>query len=251
MIENSILVIVTPGRSGSEHLLQTLNSCAGIKLESEVFNQSNFIPASFNGFINSNVWYKTFGFFFNRQKLSKCSLNFGLSFLIDKYITTKFNDATCIWGFKLTLDQLDAYPHLWKILKSNSTKILYLTKKDKLALILSLIKARKTNRYHSTSISKNTPYSFNSHEVVKQLNWLQKNEMCFLDFLKPHPHFLHITSENMFQNYDKVLNDIIKFLDLQSDTSFQYSKLKPTNPAQLDDWVTNIAEIRASLSNME
>jgi LPS sulfotransferase NodH len=248
MLKNKILVIVTPGRSGSEYLLQTLNSCSEIKLDSEVFNQSNFSASSFNGFINSRVWYKAIGFFFNRTKLSEFSFNFGLSFLIDRYITSYFVDSTRFRGFKLTLDQLEAYPHLWNILKSSSIKIIFLTKEDKLALVLSLIKARKTNYYHSTLSSKNEPYAFDINEVLEQFTWLKKSELKFMEFLKSNPQHLQLSCETMFQNFDKVRHEIIEFLNLPSATSFQYSELKPTNPSQLDEWVLNIEEIRASFS---
>ena len=44
-----IIIIVSPGKSGSEYLRRSLNSSSNeVLISGEVFNQSNIAPGSFN-----------------------------------------------------------------------------------------------------------------------------------------------------------------------------------------------------------
>ncbi len=94
-------VIVTPGRSGSEHLSETLNNYSDIIVEGEVFNRANHAEDTFSTFVSSKIGFRLLGFLFNREKLSRLKWNKPLSYLIRSFFKKKkttmwFMDLSCL-----------------------------------------------------------------------------------------------------------------------------------------------------------
>ena len=234
------LVIVTPGRSGSEFLLESLNSNQNFELDGEIFDRSNFADRSFSHFAKTEriVLHRLF----NRTRLSRLKFNFGLKILVRNFLQ-QYDAHQHITGFKLSLDQLSAYPMVADFLKRESTKIIYITAADKLRLSLSLIKARVTNQYHIRhNLSKKTSMTFDLHEVLHLYKWITQEEASFInDF---GGHCLTIEKSALFADPLSVLQSIAQYLNISGDQKFEISQMKLVNPENLEDWVENFEEIK-------
>ena len=243
-------VIITPGRSGSEHLRETLTGYNDINLAGEIFNQSNYEKDSFNRFIKSSKVSAIIGFFFNRQKLSDRKINFPLKYLASKFLQQPTLPISTVNGFKLTLDQLKAYPFLLDIIKVNRMKIIYLYREDRLAQVLSLIKARQTGVYQTTATSPTTnPTQFDPQVVKKQYHELLDWEKNLLESLKTDT-FLKLTYETLFSHYEDKLDQIREFPGQAKAPLPILSSLKKVNKSNLSEWVTNLDDIKAVLNEM-
>ena len=139
-------VIITPGRSGSTFLARTLKQHPEVHCEEEIFNRAVHDEGSFNHFVQSKGFYRLVGFLFNREKLSTGAWNMPLKWLISRFLRTKDGGNR---GFKISLDQLFAYPQLFSLL--SPYRIIYLNREDRHRMVLSLLAARKTGNYESFS----------------------------------------------------------------------------------------------------
>lgn len=241
-------VIITPGRSGSTHLCETLNTGKYIHIHEELFNRAKNDSNTFNAFIHHNRWYKVLGYFFNREKTSRFKVNFVLTYIINQYIHHCVNNCKEVFGFKLTLDQLHAYPQLLSILKKHQFKVIYLSRKDKLKLVLSLIKARKTGVYQSVDDNNNivNPEVFDSKLVAEKFMEITKWENELMNNLKAY-NYQKIHYEELFADYDSTLHKILLFLDLAS-IQVKRSNLKKLNSDDLKSWVRNLKEINQKIN---
>jgi LPS sulfotransferase NodH len=243
-------VIITPGRSGSEHLSQTLANYADISMGGELFNQSIYGEGSFNHFITTHVGYKALGFLFNRQKLSRVKLNHPLKYLVRKFLQSRAPVSSAVSGFKLTLDQLAAYPFLLDNLIGTGTKIIYLYRQDRLAQVLSLIKARDSGNYHNrVGFSVGHSYSFDTVVVKEHYLDLMRWEQRLISRLEAGS-FLSVSYERLFSSYNVVLSEIRSFLHLPPTPLPELSALQKLNPETLSSWVANLEEIEAVLSDL-
>lgn len=239
-------MIITPGRCGSEHLLQTLNNYEDINMDGEVFNRSNFSHGSFNSYVQSNGIRRLTAYFFNREKLSHLKVNFPMQWLIAEFLSGNKNAGTRR-GFKLTLDQWLGYPAVLDQLLKEKVQVLYLSRKDWLSMTISLIEARTSGTYHqkkapipSRALDKKTVarllMQFNRWEEVLTSKISQKNSflLCY---------------EDLFQNYPQVLQSIRHWLQLEENVEPRLSDLKKTTP-DLKEWVGNLEEIETYLDDL-
>lgn len=234
-------MIVTPGRSGSEFLLRSLNSNPNFELDGEVFNRSNFDDFSFNHFAKSER--PKLNFLFNRARISRLNFNFGLKLLVRKFFE-RYYQLSVVRGFKISLDQMEAYPMIADFLKRESAKVVYLTSDNKFRICLSLIKARTTNYYHSDKGTNDSKIICDPVEVLKLYKWINKKERAFLQEFGDQA--LKIMASELFENPLQTCQHISKFVNLEDSQLFQISNLKPTNPDKFEEWVENIGEIRDS-----
>ncbi len=230
-------VIITPGRSGSTFLAKTLNQHPEISCEEEIFNRSQFYKGTFNHFLSSNPIRRTLAFFFNREQLSTTSFNLPLRWLLLQFLKSKKQDVRN-YGFKISLDQLFAYPQLFSILKPNFL-VLYLSKADKLRVVLSLLAARKTGSYETFSGEK---VVLDPVKVKSSLRTIQRQEkQCKAFFLQR----LDIGTNDLFNNSKVTFQRIQRFLSLEKEIESGPSKqLRSDN---LSEWVENIDEIEMYL----
>ncbi len=236
-------VIITPGRSGSEHLSETLDHCDDIEMEGEVFNRANHAADSFNMYLHSSWWLRLVSFFFNREKFSKLKLNTPLRYLIRSFLSTKRSNKT-VKGFKLTLDQLEAYPILFEVLVGHSCKVIYLNREDRLSQVLSLMKARQTGQYHHrTESTEDKSYIFDIDIVKEHFLEIRKWEEALIQKLEGHSYF-SLTYEGLFQNYETSISGIREFLRLSKAANYQYSDLVKTNKKPMGQQVENFEEIK-------
>ena len=231
-------VIVTPGRSGSTFLAKSLNQHAEVNCEQEIFNRSVHTPGSFNAFIASRIIYRFIGFFFNRERLSTSLLNLPLKWLIKQFLHL-CSDANKIYGFKISLDQLFAYPQLLKFLAEY--KIIYLTREDKQRMVLSLLTARQTGNYESFSGEKVTLNpALVKDQLYELLGW---EKLC----LEKFPNVLYLTSENLFSNSEATFEKIQNHLGLSN--QIMPIKSTKTHPDSISEWIENYAEIENYLQS--
>ena len=243
-------VVITPGRSGSEHLRETLTGYKDITLSGEIFNHSNYEPGSFNEFISSSKINSIIGFFFNRQRLAGGKINYPLEYLCSKFLQQSASQTSAQYGFKLTLDQLNAYPFLLDIIKINRVKIIYLYREDRLAQVLSLIKARQTGVYQTRSSSQGSSrFEFDAQLVKKQYSELIREEKSLLQSLKTGT-FFKLTYEMLFTNYEGVLSQLREFLGMKKAPLPNLSSYKKLNSSNLSDWVNNLDDIKTALNKL-
>ncbi len=243
-------VIITPGRSGSDHLSETLKGYDDITVAGEIYNQSNDEQDSFNRFISSSKVRSIIGLLFNRQKLAGRKINYPLKYLGSKFLHLPILPTSAVHGFKLTLDQLNAYPFLLDKIKANRVKIIYLYREDRLAQVLSLIKARKTGVYQTTATSPTSSRTEFDPQIVKNqyyelIGW----ENDLLELLKTDT-FLKLTYETLFSHYEDKLDQIREFLGLAKAPLPIFSSYKKLNKSNLSEWVNNLEDIKAALNEL-
>ena len=240
-------VIISPGRSGTEHLKETLNYFEDIKVLDELFNRANFESDSFNAFLKRNIFYRTLAICFNRQSLSSYNLNFPLQYLIKKFLHEKGLINKVQYGFKLTLDQLKAYPMVLKLLLNSGVKLIYLYREDRLAQVLSLLKARKTGIYHQIERDEiSTAVEFDINVVKAIYNFCQREENKLLARLINVEKVI-LSYEDLFNNYSEQVDTIRRFLDLPKSEIVNYSDLIKQNSNKLESWVSNLDDIKKEL----
>ncbi|MEM0938442.1 MAG: sulfotransferase [Bacteroidota bacterium] len=232
-------MIITPGRSGSTFLAQTLNQHSEIVCEGEIFNRTEFYEGSFNHFLQINPLRRTIAFLFNRERLSTSKSNYPLEWLIRQFHNQKRTDER-LYGFKISLDQLFAYPQLISVLKS-SYKIIYLTREDKTRLVLSLMTARKTGNYEKFG---GRHVYFAPVKVKQQLDLILKQERNCRDLL---PESFELTYEQLVGNRANSLLRISNYLELKVGIPPQPSTTQKAHPENISDWVENIDEIERYL----
>ncbi|MEM6736436.1 MAG: sulfotransferase [Bacteroidota bacterium] len=232
-------VIITPGRSGSTFLAQTLNQHSEIVCEGEIFNRAEFYEGSFNHFLQVNPLRKTIAFLFNRERLSTSKINYPLEWLIQQFHSQKRTDKKR-YGFKISLDQLFAYPQLISVIKT-SCKIIYLTREDKTRLVLSLMTARKTGNYEKFG---GRHVYFAPRKVKQQLNLILKQERNCRDLL---PGSFELTYEQLVRDQANSFLRISNYLELKEGIPTQSSNAQKAHPENISDWVGNIDEIERYL----
>ena len=239
-------VIVTPGRSGSEHLSETLNNCNDIIVEGEVFNRTNNAEDSFNTIVSSKIRFRFLSFLFNREKLSRLKWNMPLSYLIRSFFKTKKEDNV-VHDFKLSLDQLYAYPMALEYILQTNCKVIYLNREDRLSQVLSLMKAKRTSTYHfRKKTTEEKRHTFDKQQVRKMLAQTNQWEAELLQKLKKY-EYIHLSYEQLFENYNQSIDVIREFLALPKTNEYICSDLVKGNPKSLSEWVANLDEIRREI----
>ncbi len=236
------LVLVTPGRSGSTHLRDTLNSIDGWVIKNEVFNRTNSEKGSFHWYLQQRFDRKMLGAIANRESISVYKANFILSRLVKGYIgflESQHVEQEMV-GITISLDQWYAYPQIQNHL--NNWTIIYLTRKDVLRLSLSLMKARMSGNYE---LPDNQLVSLDPKTVFEHIMLFKEWENDFLTNVKPS---VIITYEELFKNYAGTLKKIFQYLNINHDTRYRISTLNMVNPEDLSDWVENLEEIRSFLA---
>lgn len=237
-------IIITPGRCGSEHVLETLSSYDDLKVDGEVFNRTNHQTGSFNDFINRSPTRKVMGFLCNREKISRQSLNFPLQKLISSFLTKRESEPLTA-GFKLTLDQLFAYPYLLNQLADY--QIIYLGRQNWLEQVLSLLKARQSGIYHVHQKGREIQSChFDPKLVLKMIQQQREWENLLLQTLG-NQSIMKLTYENLFKKYQDAILSIREFLNLPVTLPSSTSTLVKSHPNGAKEWVTNFDEIQQFL----
>ena len=238
--------VITPGRCGSEHLSETLNNFEDISVDGEIFNRTNFTSDSFNHYLKAKKSRQIVGYFFNRGKLSPYRINIPLRRVVHSFLQNDTRDISVRRGFKLSLDQLDAYPYTLDTLLKGKCRVIYLNRENRLAQVLSLIKARETDRYHFREKQNHDLYTFDVQQVGEQYQQIAIWENQLLHQLENNDFFT-LSYEALFNDYQTQVDAIRDFLNLAETEVVTYSSLVKGNPDKLDTWVSNIKEIEESV----
>lgn len=212
------LVVVGNARTGSNFLLEALNSSKAIKMYHEIF-------AGHNRKIGENF-----------QPI--------LSTLYQKQL-----QSIKLVGFKLF------YYHLteqeWNnFLSYDNFLIIHLIRKNKLRTIISLDIAFKTNQW--STVKKNEKSS--SKKIYLEPNKLIKRIEKIEDYEKltrkrfQTKSFLEISYEDLITNPESVFSQISNYLSIY-DIDYKKNKLKKQNTEAIQDLVINYEEIVDLLVN--
>ncbi|MBB6460756.1 sulfotransferase domain-containing protein [Flammeovirga kamogawensis] len=240
-------VIVSPGRTGSSHLLESIGYYDDIIAESEVFNKGNPYDDSFNLFLKSKFKYKLLGFIFNRNIFSRNRFNFPLQYLIRKFFKKEIPLSTSKKRvFKIVFEQLEAYPYVLSYLLKQSVKFIYLDRINKFELMASMLKAKQDRIFQT----------FENQEQNRKQFFLCKEEVenYMKEFLSVESHFkssigthnadiFETNYEALFGNYQEVVNQIRVFVGLKEKPLTKVSASKKVNPNPPSKWIKNFDEI--------
>ncbi|WP_109830650.1 Stf0 family sulfotransferase [Reichenbachiella versicolor] len=238
-------VIITPGRSGSWYLLETLDNYEDISMDGEVFDRSIYENNSFNVFLRSNLLNRLIAFLFNRQSFSRSRFNFPLKYLIQSYLLPGESSHLGLKGFKISLDQLEAYPQVEKCLADSNCKAIYLNREDKLIHAVSFLRARKTGLYNIKKKDINVgKIRLNPEQVISQIAESECQEKAFFErgrFKK----VVSISYESLFEDQITTLSSIRAFLDLPI-AEMKKSTFVQVTPSKTEEWLENWQEIKTS-----
>ena len=234
-------VIITPGRSGSTYLCKLLDLHPELVCEEEIFNRSRNDSKSLMGF--SSQSFPLLNRFFNRDLTLSMSWNWILAWIWRRFLKKKWK-STSYYGFKITIDQLEAYPSLLDFI-ANRSKVILLTRKDKLRQTLSLIKARKTDNYDGF---ESKPLSFDTNQVLELhfKHWEWENSIK-----EKAIEYIIIEAESLFDNPKPTLKRILEFLNVDPLSEIlENAESKRLNPKDMNKWVTNFRDIQKPFNEM-
>lgn len=235
-------IILTHGRAGSTFLQQLLDSHPSIACYEEIFNVSANSPGSFYSFCKRH--YPKISKLFLREKIASSSLNFPLAFLFKRYIRHVYGTAQkSKVGFKLIHDQLLHYRPLISWVAENAIPIIHLQRRNYLKATLSLIIARDSGVYVSSSVSLKK-----SHKVIVNpvrllqgtSNLLAEKVQC--ELLTRNNPSLTIYYEDLFDKQASTVQRIMDFLGIE-DPSFRTPDIVKTNPEKISELVENYEEV--------
>ncbi|MCF6171950.1 MAG: sulfotransferase [Bacteroidales bacterium] len=180
MKKKTKFLIFGQGRSGSNLLVDLLNSHPDIHCDRELFNE--------NSIKGKDVF---------RRKLIKSFPGYYIHHQTNKY-------PEKLYGFKLLTYQLANFPAIRSKLFNHEWKIIHIRRKDVLAQTLSDIVALKTGKYVRKQKDKadNKIFTIDPQDVVSMIN-IKMNDMEFeLELLKGL-NYLEIIYENDLANSSK------------------------------------------------
>jgi LPS sulfotransferase NodH len=236
-------IILTHGRAGSTFLQQLLDSHPSITCYEEIFNVSNGNHESFYYFCK--LHYPKLSYFFLRGKISKSSLNFPLAFLVQQYLKHVYGAAQKNKvGFKLIYDQMLYYRPLISWITENSIPVIHLHRNNYLKAAMSLIIARDTGVYvtSSGSLKKSQKITVSPTRLFHGVNNLWKDKLqC--DLLMRNNPSLTVNYEDLFDKQALIIQQIVDFLGI-SNPFFQTPDIVKTNPEKISELVENYEEVR-------
>jgi len=180
---------------------------------------------------------------FNRDATLSASWNVVLSFLWKRFLRIK-HDVAAVYGFKITFDQLEAYPGLFDYLNDHF-KIIFLSREDKLRQTLSLVKARITENYDEFH---SNPIDFDVNQVLEQhfiiWRWEEKIQKQATDIHS-------ITTEELFNDPKSALRKLLSFLEVDPlDHLLNDVASDRLNPMETEKWVMNYEDIQIPIKEM-
>lgn len=240
-------IILTHGRAGSTFLQQLLDSNPSIACHGEIFNVSANSSDSFYSFCKHH--YPKLSYFFLREKISSSSLNFPLAFLFRQYLRHVYGAAQkSKVGFKLIYDQLLYYRPLISWVAENSIPIIHLQRRNYLKAIMSMIIARDTGVYVSSSVSfkESQKIVVSPARLLNGLNNLSK-EKSRCELLTRNNPSLTIHYEDLFDKQMTTIQQIVDFLGI-TNPSFRTPDIVKTNPEKISELVENYEEVRQAFA---
>jgi LPS sulfotransferase NodH len=208
-------VILTTGRTGSEHLVALLDSHPGISCGTELFHPHG------SGYAQSDL---TDPFAYLEGHLAEL--------------------PGPVRGFKLTYQDLYHLPALLELLHDPSLKVLYLRRANLLAQVTSTEFAVRTKRYHSTvGPHELAQVHLDPDKLLQTMYELFVRNTFLAEFCRSSP-VLDVEYENL--NDPATHTEIELFLGVaEAPLTSQYAKLvgRPLTEA-----IENVAEVRAALA---
>ncbi|MEM6642333.1 MAG: hypothetical protein AAF616_05095 [Bacteroidota bacterium] len=145
-------------------------------------------------------------------------------------------------GFKVSLDQLFAYPILISLLQNHT--IIYLTRIDKLRMTLSLLAARKSGNYDRFSGKK---IELAADEVKSTMQQLKTWENKVLAQLTPE---YKLAFESLFGDSQTLIFQDISYL-LKLSTAVHPAPSRQAYPDDISEWIKNFEEIESSIDDLK
>ena len=214
-------IILTRGRTGSNMLLQMLNSHPNVYTEGEIF-----------------------------MYLQNKSLDYKLS-RIYRRVPWRLKAV----GFKLFYDHPvdDTSGALWDKLKAMpDLHVIHLRRNNYLRTLTSIEIGLKT-RVHTQVTDDLLPLTerqihFDKDELAQGLERLKASETAFANMFQSH-HIIDISYEDLVDNPNGILHKVLDFLGLKP--SMYKVTLKRQNPEPLSDLITNYHDLKQAFQDTE
>lgn len=273
-------VIISHGRTGSTALMNWLNNLDTVRCHGEVFIRNNYYDADgFRYFCNQSVLSKFSYNTFLNPRYARYNVNIVQDHLISRYLDSlisnknhsgqwmSLKDRGCFIenhkfeiekgvGFKLGYGALRGYAGVRKWVKNNGSKIIYLTRKNRVKKILSWEVASKTGLFHSKKETNfNTLISVDLGDFLARL-YTDKELSNLIGKIinKLSKPILTISYEDLFINDPKkVCDEVNSFLELD-ENMFDKSDLsytKKVNHENIEKIVINYSELYEKLKGTE
>ena len=214
--------IVSHARSGSNLLLNSLNSHPNLDLEHEIF-------AAHNRNIGENFQPTLDNLFRPRPE--------NISAVGCKIFYYHLNEAE--W------QQLSEIPRL---------KVIHLKRQNRLSMLVSMKVAFKTDQWGITSESERIAaaqkqvyldYDYLRDSFIRIETWEERIEQLF-----GQSQIADVSYENLSQHYEKTVGDLFDFLDVPQIPIEQIkTKQKKQNPEPLNQLIENYAELKARFAD--
>ncbi len=240
-------VIFATQRTGSSWLMDLLDSQPAIASYDELFLE---------GASGSGYWGRTdrefFEPFYTRRRRHDNALErarWGLHYLADLYAPRPRLQAI---GMKLMYEQMWKNPVLWTYVVRHRVRVIHLTRRNLLDIVISEQTALARNRFHAVQgHAVETPVvTLDPAGVLAQLKTLELRIKIAHRLLATLPIIYHETTYETLVSDPSRVGDLIAFLGVDRDAMNgpPVSKFQKLNTAARSDLVHNFSELERVLS---
>ena len=235
-------VIITTQRSGSNWLVDLLQSDKNIEMFRELFILNRELP----------WWNDTRILPF--QKFRSDNAQIKRPFLTFKYLNNieKLYGLDKIIGFKLMYDQIQNAPEIILKLALNRYKIIHLIRENYLDTEISSINAWGKNGnkivYSKKTIESLKPIAVNTNSLLKRLLFRESQIKRFSSLLRVLPcPVLTITYADLCNRKNNTLRLITNFLNIKELSISHQSQSKKIARGSYEDRIENYSEVKEAL----
>ena len=250
---SKFFIVIAEQRSGSTFLKNSLS------IQKDIFCYSTAnLERKFSNF------GKTFDYKNNRKKRSNWRTgNDGkLIVKLAHSILLKNKGDKKLFGFKCHLPRVLTIPNYFEFLSSKSAKIIFLTRHNILLRFISRETVRQKTNDSSSYIKKRhkeldkifklNPVNIEYNKYIKfKSNTEEEQKKILLQIKKYNLPYMHITYEELSENFDNYFNKIFDFLELDKNTIINCKKQdgticnhKKINVYKLEDKIINYEEFK-------
>jgi LPS sulfotransferase NodH len=164
-----------------------------------------------------------------------------------------------LFGFKCHPHRILEIPNYFEFLNSKNARVIFLTRSNALLRFISLKTIKQTgfstSSYKlkkSSSVFKLNPVHIDYHEFIEYKMKIEKHKEEVFSNIRKHnlPH-MHITYEQLSENFDQCFDKIFDFLNLDKDTIVNpknedgtICNHKKINVYKLEDKIINYEEFK-------
>lgn len=189
---------------------------------------------SYRQFINKSTANKI-RHYFNREK--------NVRLYMDEVFRPE--QGACV-GFKLMLDQVQAFPAVGKYLIENKVAIIHVVRENVLKTHVSRVSAKTRKMYHSTENVNPDKILLPTDSLVSRLDDISAEAVNWRDIVGNNP-YLRVNYEDFTKDKAGQLSNVLTFLGLEEKGTME-SDLKKINQDDLRDVIENFDQVEQVLS---